>query len=46
MRDIFMKYESLVKDVQWDTKPEKGVDIFALISQIQDIKILFAEELK
>ena len=46
MRDIIMKYESLVEDGQWDTKSEKDVEILALTSQIQELKILFAEQLK
>ena len=46
MRDIIMKYESLVEDGQWDTKYEKDVEILALTSQIQELKILFAEQLK
>ena len=46
MHEIVMKYESVVKDVQWDTKSEKNVEILALTSQIQEIKILFAEQLK
>ena len=43
MRDI---YESLVKDGQWDTKSEKDVEILALTSQIQELEILFTEQLK
>ena len=46
MRDIILKYESLVKDGQWDTKSEKDVEILALNSPIQEINILFAEQLK
>ena len=46
MRDIVMKYESLVEDIQWNTKSEKDVEILALASQIQELKILFAEQLK
>ena len=46
IRDIIMKYESLVEDGQWDTKSEKYVEILALTSQIQELKILFAEHLK
>ena len=34
MRDIIMKYESLVEDGQWDTESEKDVEILALTSQI------------
>ena len=44
MRDIVMKYESLVEDGQWDTTSEKYVDILALTSQIQELKILFAKQ--
>ena len=44
MRDILMKYESLVEDGQWDTKSEKDVDILALTSQIQELKILFPKQ--
>ena len=46
MRNIIMKYESLVEDGQWDTKSEKDVEILALTGQIQELKILFAEQLK
>ena len=35
MRDIIMKYESLVEDGQWDTKSEKDVEILTLTSHIQ-----------
>ena len=41
MRDIVMKYESLVEDRQWDTKSEKDAKILALTIQIQELKILF-----
>ena len=41
-----MKYESLVEDGQWHKKTEKNVKILALTRQIQEIKILFAEQLK
>ena len=30
MRNIVMKYESLVEDRQWNTKPKKDVEIIAL----------------
>ena len=43
MRDI---YESLVEDGKWDTESEKDVEILALTSQIQELKILFSEQLK
>ena len=43
MRDV---YESLVEDGQWDTKPEKEVEILALTSQIQELNILLSEHLK
>ena len=46
MRDIIMIYKSLVEDGQWDTKSEKDVEILALTSQIQELKILFSEQLK
>ena len=46
MHDIVMKYESLVEDRQWNTKSEKDVKILALTSQIQELEILFAEQLK
>ena len=46
MCDIIMKYESLVKDGQWDTKSKKDVEILALTSQIQELEILFAKQLK
>ena len=39
-----MKYESLVKDGQWDTKSEKDVEILSLTSQIQELKILFTKK--
>ena len=35
MRNIVMKYDSLVEDGQWDTKSEKDVEILAITSQIQ-----------
>ena len=46
MRKIVMKYESLVEDGQLDIKSEKDVEILALDSQIQELKILFSEQLK
>ena len=46
MRKIIIKYESLVKDGQWDTESEKDVNIIALTSQIQELSIIFSEELK
>ena len=46
MREIVMKYESLVEDRQRKTKSEKDVKIIALTSQIQEINTLFAENLK
>ena len=46
IRDIVMNYESLVEDRQWNKKSEKDVEILALTSQIQEIKILLAEQLK
>ena len=46
MRDIIIKYDSLVEDGQWDTKSKKDIDILALTSQIQELNILFAEQLK
>ena len=39
-----MKYESLVKEGQWDTKSRKVVDIHALNSKIKEIKIIFAKK--
>ena len=42
--NIIMKYESLVEDEKWDTKSEKYVSILALISQIEELKILFAKQ--
>ena len=44
MHNTIMIYESLVKDGQWDIKPEKDVKILALTSQIQELKILFAKK--
>ena len=44
MRDIVMKYEAIVKDWQWDTKSEKDVEILALTSHIQELKILFSKQ--
>ena len=32
MRDIVMKYESLVEDGQWDTTSEKNVEILDISS--------------
>ena len=46
MHDIVMKYESLVEDIQRNTKSEKDVKILALTSQIQELNILFYEHLK
>ena len=46
MRGLVMKHESLVEDGQWDTKSEKYVEIFAITSQIPELKILFTEQLK
>ena len=46
MRNIVIKYESLVEDRQWNTKSEKDVKILALTSQIQELKIIFTEQLK
>ena len=43
MRDIVMRYESLVEDRHWNKKSEEDIEILALSSQIQEIKILFAE---
>ena len=43
MRNIFVKYKSLVEDGQCDTKSEKDVKILALTSHIQELKILFAK---
>ena len=37
------KYELLVDDGQWDTTSENYVEILALISQIQELKILLAK---
>ena len=44
MHNIIIKYEPLVEDGQWDTKYEKYVDILALTSHIQELKILFAKK--
>ena len=44
--EVVMKYESFVEDGQWDTKSEKYVDILDLANQIQELKILFSEQLK
>ena len=46
MCDIVMKYDSLVEDRQWNIKSEKDVEILALTSQIQELKILFPEQIK
>ena len=46
MRDIIMNYESLVEYGQWDTESEKDVKILALTSQIQELKIIFDEQIK
>ena len=46
MRDIVMKYESFVKDRQWNTRSEKYVEILPLTIKIPELKILFAEQLK
>ena len=45
IRKIVMKYESLVEDGQWDTKSEKYVKILTLTSHIQELKILFDEQI-
>ena len=44
MHNIFIKYESLVKDGQWDKNSEKGVYILALTRQIQELNILFSKQ--
>ena len=44
MRNIVIKYESLVEDGHWKAKSEKYVNILALTSQIQELKILFAKQ--
>ena len=46
MREIVMKYDSLMEDGQWDTTSEKDVEILSLTSQIQELKILLSEQLK
>ena len=46
MRDIVMKYDSLVEDRQCNTKSKKDVEILALTSQIQEFNIIFAEQIK
>ena len=44
MRNIFVKYKSLVKDEQWYTKSEKDVEILSLTIQIQELNILFPKQ--
>ena len=44
MRNIVVRYESLVEDGQWDTKPEKYAKVLALTSHIQELKILFSKQ--
>ena len=44
MGGIFVKLNSLVEDGKWETKSEKYVNILALTSQIQELKILFAKQ--
>ena len=44
MRNIVMKYESLVDDGQWDKKYETDVEILVLTSQIKELNILFAKQ--
>ena len=44
MRDIVIKYESLVEDGKWDTRSEKDSEILAFNGQIQELKILFDEQ--
>ena len=44
MRDILMKYDSLVEDRQWGTKSEKNFKIFAITSQIQELNIILAKQ--
>ena len=46
MQKIVIKYESLVNEGQWDTKSQIYVEILALTSQIKELNILFAEQLK
>ena len=46
MREIVMKYDSLMEDGQWDTTSEKDVEILSPTSQIQELKILFSEQLE
>ena len=45
MRRIVMESETLVKYGQRATKSEKDVEILALTSQIQELKILLSEQL-
>ena len=44
MRGTVVKNETLIKDKQWDIKPEKDINILALTSHIQECKILFAKQ--
>ena len=44
MRDIVVKYESLVEDGKWDTKPEKYAEILSLTIQIQEPNILLDKQ--
>ena len=46
MRNIVMKYESLVEDRQWNTKLKKDFEILTPTSQIQELEIIFSEQLK
>ena len=42
MRNIVMKYESLVKNGQWAIESEKHIEILDLNIHIKELKILFA----
>ena len=44
MRGIVIECKSLVKDVKWDKKSEKDVDILTLTSKIQELKIIFTKQ--
>ena len=44
MRDIVMKYDSLVEYGQWSTKYERDVKIFALTSHMKELNILLPKQ--
>ena len=44
MRNIVMKYESLVEDGEWEKKSETNIEILTLTIQNQELNILFSKQ--